>query len=376
MLKSQLSSKQLNNLANDSDILEYDDGRTYNPKAVRVITQEWVDKHMKDREAQFTETINNNIFCGTWNVNAKKEEMDLHDWLLPKDENNKTNVSDIYAIGFQEMVDLNAMNVALDSSKSQNRSQFWQDKIMECLSSTGIKFSFIMGKHLVGLYLCICAKESLVKDIHDVRATSAGVGIMGMLGNKGGVSIRMSIYDSSVCFVCSHLAAHRGAVTSRNEDFKNIIEKSLFETEEEEEIIHHHSNKINNNFNNNNNSKVNHDTTSDNAINNNQIDNDVVRDNVVRPRNGAEKTKGEDLTIMDHELIFWLGDLNYRIDEEISLEEVYANIATRDLAFLRSKDQLNIEREKNTVFQNFHEGILEFTPTYKYRPGTDIYDQR
>jgi phosphatidylinositol-bisphosphatase len=371
MVKSQLSFKNLNNLVNDSDILEYDDGRTYNPKAVRVITQEWVDKHMKDREAQFTETINNYIFCGTWNVNAKKEEMDLHDWLLPKDENNnKTTVSDVYAIGFQEMVDLNAMNVALDSSKSQHRSQFWQDKIMECLSSTGIKFSFIMGKHLVGLYLCICAKESLVKDIHDVRATSAGVGIMGMLGNKGGVSIRMSIFDSSVCFVCSHLAAHRGAVSSRNEDFKNIVEKSVFETEEEEDIIHHHSNKINNNINNNSKEAIFPNTS------NNQFDNDVVSDNVVRPRNGAEKTKGEDLTIMDHELIFWSGDLNYRIDEEISLEEVYANISSKDLTYLRSKDQLNIEREKNAAFQNFHEGVLEFTPTYKYQPGTNIYDQR
>ncbi len=35
----------------------------------------------------------------------------LEEWLLP---NQTKQVADVYAIGFQEIVDLNAMNVALD----------------------------------------------------------------------------------------------------------------------------------------------------------------------------------------------------------------------------------------------------------------------
>ena len=55
-----------------------------------------------------------------------------------------------------------------------------------------------------------------------------GVGVMGMLGNKGGASVRMTVFDSAMCFVCSHLAAHRENVAGRNGDYKNILEKSVF----------------------------------------------------------------------------------------------------------------------------------------------------
>ena len=89
------------------------------------------------------------------------------------------------------MVDLNVMNVALDNSKAQQRSAFWQEKIASCLQSTDCKFSLVASKHLVGLLLCVFARETLIPNIKDVRTTSLGVGIMGMLGNKGGVSVRL-----------------------------------------------------------------------------------------------------------------------------------------------------------------------------------------
>jgi hypothetical protein len=34
------------------------------------------------REDQFTESANVSIFTGTWNVNAKKLDGELNDWLL------------------------------------------------------------------------------------------------------------------------------------------------------------------------------------------------------------------------------------------------------------------------------------------------------
>ena len=41
-----------------------------------------------------------------------------------------------------------------------------------------------------------------------------------MMGNKGGVGIRMDINNSSIAFICSHLAAHREKVAERNADYR------------------------------------------------------------------------------------------------------------------------------------------------------------
>ena len=48
-------------------------------------------------------------------------------------------------------------------------------------------------------------------------------------GNKGGVSARMDLYNTSVCFVNCHLAAHVEEYERRNEDYDGICDKSFFE---------------------------------------------------------------------------------------------------------------------------------------------------
>lgn len=37
-----------------------------------------------------------------------------------------------------------------------------------------------------------------------------------------------SYYDSALCFVCAHLAAHQENVSGRNADYRNIIDRSVF----------------------------------------------------------------------------------------------------------------------------------------------------
>ena len=54
-------------------------------------------------------------------------------------------------------------------------------------------------------------------------ATTAATGLLGMMGNKGGAAIRMKLMDSTLCFVCSHLAAHRENVAGRNADFHRFV---------------------------------------------------------------------------------------------------------------------------------------------------------
>lgn len=266
----------------------------------------------------------------------------MHDWILPKDQ----PLSDIYAVGFQEIVDLNAMNVALNSSETIKKTQFWHDKIADCLDTTRTKYTLIMEKALVGLLICVYVKEELMPNVSDVRCASTGVGLMGMMGNKGGVAVRLTIYDSSLCFVCAHLAAHRENIAGRNSDFKNIIERTVFSAD---------SSHV----------ELPSGTPGDDSLS-----------NIKMPKPVALVNLTHDLQILDHEFVFWIGDLNYRIDDVFSTEEVFTMIEEGELGQLRDKDQLNIERARGNVFQGFEEGVLEFQPTYKYQPGTDMYDRR
>lgn len=314
----------------------------------------------------FTKTVEAKVFCGTWNVNGKtikSEEDDLADWLCPPDASspftNEKNepVADIYFVGFQEMVDLTAVNVALDS-KSQARGHFWEEKIAECLARGGGHYTQVMSKYLVGLLMCVFVKDSLLGSVKDVRATAAGVGVMGMMGNKGGVSCRLTLHDSSICVVCAHLAAHRENVTGRNADFQNILEKSVFAPLPE---------------------SVGGASSSSLELGGTGGGGEAGGASEARRKQLHYSTgllPGEDLTILQHDLVFWLGDLNYRMDESLSLEEVFSKVAERDWAFLREYDQLNIERFGMNVFEGFLEGEIDFAPTYKYQPGTNEYDQR
>lgn len=51
---------------------------------------------------------------------------------------------------------------------------------------------------------------------------------MGVMGNKGAVVVRLSLYDSTLCFVCAHMAAKRANIQGRNADFWSILAKTTF----------------------------------------------------------------------------------------------------------------------------------------------------
>ena len=231
-------------------------------------------------------------------------------------------------------MDLNAVNVAVDN-KTQQRSQFWVERLRITLAETGVEYSLLQQKSMVGLLICVFVQTVHQPRVRYVVAASVGVGVLGMGGNKGGVSIRMQFYDSTLCFVCSHLAAHRENVAGRNADFANILSKTSFD-----------------------------------------IGENAIRE-VIRSGSMPHWTIGStSVGVADHDIIFWLGDLNYRIDESMSTEKVLQLSEAAQLEELRSLDQLNVERAAGRVFDGFEEGPLNFVPTYKYQPGTDVFDQR
>ena len=50
----------------------------------------------------------------------------------------------------------------------------------------------------------------------------------GKMGNKGGVAIRFELYQTSICFVNSHFAAHLPEYKKRNRNFHDISKKMIF----------------------------------------------------------------------------------------------------------------------------------------------------
>lgn len=73
-----------------------------------------------------------------------------------------------------------------------------------------------------------------------------------------------------------------------------------------------------------------------------------------------------------HSTLVWLGDLNYRV----TLHEAEAKsfLANNDLSSLLVHDQLAHERKARRAFADFDEAPIAFPPSYKYDPGTDIFD--
>lgn len=328
-------------IANPALDEETDDGRINNREAAEKIKDAYIYKQIQNRQDEFTQYKQARLFLGTWNVNAKGKEESLEDWLTSDWGSNGEHAPDIVCVGFQEIVDLNAVNVAIEG-KSQQRSQFWLDRIRSTLNDRDLTkgdpmrcYTYIAHKSLVGLLICVFVKNPHHARVKYVHVDSVGVGVMGVMGNKGGVSVRLQFYDSTICCVCTHLAAHRENVIGRNADFESVFKKTSFDIGDEavKEVINGGSLK--------------------------------------QWANGTSTVE-----INDHDLVFWIGDLNYRVDDSLGTEQVLDMAKKGILDELLQHDQLNIERAAGRVFQGFQEGKITFKPTYKYQPNTDLYEER
>ena len=296
-----------------------------NPDAVMDIKEQWIQEQMQLREDEFTEKVPFRLFVGTWNVNGKKPGEELDPWL------NSSEPADIYAVGFQEL-DLSAEAFLLNNT---TRSAPWEQHIETALSKRG-DYVLITSKQLVGILLTVYVRTEFLPYISDVQTDVAGVGIMGVMGNKGGVAIRFRFHDSSFCFVNSHLAARMGNVQRRNQDHKEICRRLAFQV-------------------------GGGDSSGDDHLGSGGSG------------KASKSGSGRAFGIFDHDFLFWLGDLNYRISNMTDVE-VKARISEEDWDSLVVNDQLTTERAAKRTFVGFKEGRLAFKPTYKYDPGTSRFD--
>ena len=332
---------------------------------------------MSTRAAEFTEFDLMRVCVCSYNVNGRKpprvddDGQGLRPWIMfPPGE-----AAEIYAIGFQEL-DLsketfvfNNSNLEHDWSQGKIGYQLcthclFTQHLLLCesrsphcspsffllsffpfsLSSTrvvllflfflryniykGIEEAFhgghtyirVASKQLVGMLLIIYAKAEISTYIKNVSTDAQGTGIFGTMGNKGAVSIRFDLHSTSCCFVASHLCAHDENVLKRNHDYHEILKRV----------------------------QLNMPSTAKEPA----------------PR-----------SILQHDYVFWCGDLNYRITS-LPGSTVKDMLKLEKYEALVPVDQLAEERASGNVFNGFQEADIAFPPTYKYTPGTDSLENK
>ncbi|KAG4393438.1 hypothetical protein AAZX31_03G073300 [Glycine max] len=298
------------------------------------------------------DTQKNKIFVSTWNVGgiAPDEGLNMEDLL-----ETRNNSYDIYVLGFQEIVPLKASNVlGYQNSKISTK---WNSIIREALNknNTHVLHSFkldeegddkkgiycnnkelgnnnnnnnpglqgpqdfecIISKQMVGILISVWAKRDLRPFIQHPSVCCVGCGIMGCLGNKGSVSVRFVLHETSFCFVCGHLASggREGDEKHRNSNVAEIFSRTSF------------------------------------------------------PRRGPMLDLPR--KILDHEHVILLGDLNYRIS--LPEETTRLLVENEDWDSLLEYDQLMMELMRGNMLKGWHEGAIKFAPTYKYCPNSDLY---
>ncbi|KHJ48654.1 endonuclease/exonuclease/phosphatase family protein, partial [Trichuris suis] len=249
------------------------------------------------------------LFVCTFNVNGQSPSgCDLSPLL----EDQITPPADLYVFGFQEL-DLSQQTFLFDTTV---REEQWARTVYVQLLKLGTYFE-VKRVRLVGIYLLLYASEELYlrNFIRDIDVAAVGTGLLNRLGNKGGVSIRFRIFDSTCCLVNCHFASGVDELERRNQDYRVI-------------------------------SKIQFDRFTDSF---------------------------ERLGIFDHDYIFWFGDMNYRLQNAERYMLDRANRNELHTQFLKY-DQLADMRCRGLIFQDFKEGAIEFLPTYKYDIGTDNWD--
>lgn len=160
-------------------------------------------------------SLSTRIFSMTWNVNGKYPPQDMRR-ALGLESANLTDLPDVYVIGLQEAPIGNGVN-----------EDAWTSFFRSTFSSHG--YMKINEVKMQAIQLFVFCRRNLLTKIRDVEINWTRTGFGGWWGNKGGVSIRMTVNGCHICFLSCHFAAHDHKLEQRISDYKKVVYGQRFE---------------------------------------------------------------------------------------------------------------------------------------------------
>lgn len=251
------------------------------------------------------------VYVLTYNVGTKFPASD-EDFkqLLGLESGNRSsseyiNVPDLYVIGMQE-VKAQPQNMVWDTLFDDP----WTAKVKDMLAPLGLVK--IHTLRMQGIVTSLFLKRSHLTFLRDVETLWTRRGFGGMWGNKGAVSIRLSIHGCSICLVNCHLTPHDQYCQERVNDYQDILDQKF--------------------------------------------------------------TYKETSNILFHDYVFWFGDMNFRLDGSLTATEIAEMVSKGKCEKLMEYDQLKKVRRTGDAFSELSEMNISFPPTYKFESGVDSYD--
>uniref|UniRef100_V5E355 Endonuclease/exonuclease/phosphatase n=2 Tax=Kalmanozyma brasiliensis (strain GHG001) TaxID=1365824 RepID=V5E355_KALBG len=322
-----------------------------------TLSFDWIEAEKSKREAEFCTYRSIKTLHVTFNMDAASpndletsaENMEVFGQMLRNacqvgsDSLPADRPPDVIVFGFQELIDLESKKLTAKSlllgggrkkgandlgDRVSRQYRSWYDKLIQIVRfamPATCGYLLVQSESLVGLFTCVFVKQTEFKHVRELAISTVKTGMGGRYGNKGAVIARLVVQDTSIAFVNAHLAAGQKHVKQRNADVADILEYPT-----------------------------------------------VFDDPYADPE--AYVGGGDGSMVLDHELVFFSGDLNYRIDH--NRDTVLSALAARKLASLLDQDQLRKELKHNPAFRlaDFSEPPIAFAPTYKYDRGSYDWD--
>lgn len=193
----------------------------------------------------------------------------------------------------------------------------WEKQVTEHLGETEY---LMVGAHtLNAIHIMVFMHRYLWKYTWDIRTAHVATGFANIVGNKGGIQVSLSIGRTSFLFTNCHLAAHQNKMKERTENMRRILHDSPLRRQKEGLGVHD-----------------------------------------------------------EHDHVFFMGDMNPRLNADRKQVDEWVN--ENAISKLLEVDQLlpllegKGESDSEKLWATFKEQKIDFPPTYKFDPGTDVYD--